>query len=193
MAKSWVALSLALVTLAIVALPSASAVSLNNFGLDKSAYNSADQGTATLVFYNDQGALIRITGVSLNFNYFYQDGRVYSQGFSVAGLSMNVTSGSNSQPIPVKFSLPSDIAGGYFTPSIQVTFNQLTNPGIWGGDRQDMMDATKPLYVQSPYQTLFQSAQTVEYTFIVATVILMATTGYFALRYWTSKGPTPGH
>ncbi len=193
LAKKWIVLSLALVTvMAIAAFPSASAaVNVSNFTLDKSAYNPGDAGTATVQFLNTQGILIRITAVNMNFNYFYQDGRVYAQAFIVSGLSMNVTDGSNSSPIAVKFSLPSDIAGGYFVPELQVTFNQLSGAGTWGGDRQDNSAATKALYAQSPYYQLFQSAQTVEYIFIVATVILLATTGYFAMRYWSLKGPNP--
>ncbi len=190
LAKRLLLLLLALVAVFVVASPAVSAVSLNNFTTDKSGYNQADTGTATIVFLNDQGALIRITGVDLSFNYFYQDGRIYSQDFAVTGLSMNVTNNSLSQPIMVKFSLPSDIAGGYFTPNIQVTFNQLTQGGTWSGDRHDNMAATKPLYIQSQYQTLYQSAQTVEYVFIAAAVLLMGTTGYFALRYWSTKKPS---
>jgi hypothetical protein len=189
--KRWTILSLALVTvMAIASFPSASAVSLSNLTYDKSTYNPGDQGTATLQFLNDQGALIRITAVSMTFNYFYQDGRVYIQSFILSGQSVNVTVGSNSSPIAVRFSLPSDIAGGYFLPSFQVTFNQL-QPGGWSGDRQDFSTATKPLYTQSSYYQLYQSAQTVEYIFIVLTVLFLATTGYFAMRYWSLKGPSP--
>src|SRR5713226_249413 len=170
--------------------PTVSAVSLNNWTTDKSSYSQTDTGTATVTFLNDQGALIQITAVDISFNYFYQDGRLYSQDFALAGLSMNVTNNALSQPIGVKFSLPSDIAGGYFTPNIRVTFNQLSGGGTWSGDRQDNMAATKPLYIQSQYQTLYQSAQTIEYVFIAASVLLLGTTGYFAVRYWSTKKPS---
>jgi hypothetical protein len=169
--------------------PTVSAVSLNTWTTDKSSYSQADTGTATVTFLNDQGALIQITAVDISFNYFYQDGRVYSQDFIVTGLSMNVTNNALSQPIGVKFSLPSDIAGGYFTPNIRMTFNQLSGAGAWSGDRQDNLAATKPLYILSQYQTLYQSAQTIEYAFIAASVLLLGTTGYFAMRYWSTKKP----
>ncbi len=171
----------------VVLLPSASAVTLNTFSLDKSSYNTGDQGTATLVFFNDEGALIRITSVDLSFNYFYQDGRVYVQDFIASGLSMNVTDSTLSQSINVKFSLPSDIASGYFVPSIRVTFNELVNPGSWSGSRQDNMAATKPLYVHS---LQYQSAVTLQYLFIVTTLLFAGVAFYFAMRYFALKTPT---
>lgn len=187
MLKRYFAVPVALVMALVVLLPSASAVTLNSFSLDKSSYNAGDQGTATLVFFNDEGALIRITSVDLSFNYFYQDGRVYVQDFIVPGLSMNVTDSTLSQSINVKFSLPSDIASGYFVPSIRVTFNELVNPGSWSGSRQDNMAATRPLYVQS---LQYQSAVTLQYLFIVTTVLFAGVAFYFAMRYFALKTPT---
>lgn len=187
MLKRYFAVPVALVMALVVLLPSASAVTLNSFSLDKSSYNAGDQGTATLVFFNDEGALIRITSVDLSFNYFYQDGRVYVQDFIVSGLSMNVTDSTLSQSINVKFSLPSDIASGYFVPSIRVTFNELVNPGSWSGSRQDNMAATRPLYVQS---LQYQSAVTLQYLFIVTTVLFAGVAFYFAMRYFALKTPT---
>ena len=190
--RRWIALPLVVATALMALIPATQAVSLNTFTLDKSSYNPADIGTATTVFLNDQGALIRITAVMMTFNYYYQDGRVYTQSFQVTGMSMNVTNGSYSQSISVKFSLPSDISNGYFLPSFQVTFNQLTAGGVWSGDRQANMDATKPLYIQSPYVGLYQSAQTIEYVFVLATVLAMATAAYFAIHYYGSKkSPIP--
>ncbi len=173
----------------MVSFPSALAVSVNTFSLDKSTYNPGDSGKATLIVYNDQGALIRITSVDMSFNYFFQDGLAYSQSFVVNSLSMNVSSSTASQSISVPFSLPSDVAGGYFIPSIQVTFNQLTSGNVWSGDRQANLDATKPLNVQSQYYTLYQSATTLSYLFIALAVVFLGTTLYFAMRYWTSKKP----
>lgn len=187
MLERYFAVPVALVMALVVLLPSASAVTLNSFSLDKSSYNAGDQGTATLVFFNDEGALIRITSVDLSFNYFYQDGRVYVQDFIVSGLSMNVTDSTLSQSINVKFSLPSDIASGYFVPSIRVTFNELVNPGSWSGSRQDNMAATRPLYVQS---LQYQSAVTLQYLFIVTTVLFAGVAFYFAMRYFALKTPT---
>ncbi len=187
MLKRYFAVPVALVMVLVVLLPSASAVTLNTFSLDKSSYNTGDQGTATLVFFNDEGALIRITSVDLSFNYFYQDGRVYVQDFIASGLSMNVTDSTLSQSINVKFSLPSDIASGYFVPSIRVTFNELVNPGSWSGSRQDNMAATKPLYVQS---LQYQSAVTLQYLFIVTTLLFAGVAFYFAMRYFALKTPT---
>lgn len=187
MLKRYFAVPVALVMALVVLLPSASAVTLNSFSLDKSSYNAGDQGTATLVFFNDEGALIRITSVDLSFNYFYQDGRVYVQDFIVSGLSMNVTDSTLSQSINVKFSLPSDIASGYFVPSIRVTFNELVNPGSWSGSRQDNMAATRPLYVQS---LQYQSAVTLQYLFIVTTVLFAGVAFYFAMRYFALKTST---
>lgn len=187
MLKRYFAVPVALVMALVVLLPSASAVTLNSFSLDKSSYNAGDQGTVTLVFFNDEGALIRITSVDLSFNYFYQDGRVYVQNFIVSGLSMNVTDSTLSQSINVKFSLPSDIASGYFVPSIRVTFNELVNPGSWSGSRQDNMAATRPLYIQS---LQYQSAVTLQYLFIVTTVLFAGVAFYFAIRYFALKTPT---
>ncbi len=187
MLKRYFAVPVALVMVLVVLLPSASAVTLNTFSLDKSSYSAGDQGTATLVFFNDEGALIRITSVDLSFNYFYQDGRVYVQDFIASGLSMNVTDSTLSQSINVKFSLPSDIASGYFVPSIRVTFNELVNPGSWSGSRQDNMAATRPIYVQS---LQYQSAMTLQYLFIATTVLFAGVAFYFAMRYFALKTPT---
>ena len=187
MLERYFAVPVALVMALVVLLPSASAVTLNSFSLDKSSYNAGDQGTSTLVFFNDEGALIRITSVDLSFNYFYQDGRVYVQDFIVSGLSMNVTDSTLSQSINIKFSLPSDIASGYFVPSLRVTFNELVNPGSWSGSRQDNMAATRPLYVQS---LQYQSAVTLQYLFIVTTVLFAGVAFYFAMRYFALKTPT---
>jgi hypothetical protein len=186
MAKKWIALLLVGAIALLTALPSVNAVSLNSFTTDKTSYNASDTGTATLTFLNDQGALIRITAVTMSFNSFYQGGQVYTQNFPVTGLSMNVTNGSNSQPIQIKFSLPSNIAGGYFVPSFTVTFNQLTNAGTWTGDRQANIDASTPMSINSQYQ----SAQTIEYIFILGTVLAMVLASYFAVKYYSVRPTT---
>jgi hypothetical protein len=188
--KKWIALCLVGAIALLAALPSVQAVSINSFTTDKTSYNPSDSGTATLVFLNDQGALIRITAVTMSFNSFYQGGQVYTQNFPVTGLSMNVTNGLNSQPIQIKFSLPSNIAGGYFIPSFTVTFDQLTNAGIWSGDRNANMDASTPMNINSQYVAQYQSAQTIEYVFILGTVLAMVLASYFALKYYSVRPTT---
>jgi hypothetical protein len=164
-------------------LPSAHAVSATNFSLDKSSYAPGDSGKAMITFNNDRGALIQIISVSMSINYFYQDGRVYTQSFSTTGLSMNVSAGANSQPITVQFSLPSTVATGYVTPSIQVTFNTL-NGGIFQGPEHDNSDAPTPLLIAST------SAQTMTYTFVATTVLFAVIASYFAVRYYSNKSTT---
>src|SRR3989442_10261998 len=139
------ACAMGLAVLAIMLAPTALAVSVNSFTTDKSSYVGGDTGTANIVFTNDQGAKIQIMTVATTFNYYYQDGRAYAQTFSQTGLSMNVTDGSNSQPIAVKFSLPVDIAPGYFRPEVQVTFLQQLNTGSWSQPRNDNGAATSAL------------------------------------------------
>lgn len=176
-----------LAILAIMVAPTALAVSVTSFTTDKSSYVGGDTGTANIVFTNDQGAKIQITSVSTTFNYYYQDGRVYAQTFTQTGLSMNVTDATNSQPIAVKFSLPVDIASGYFSPTAQVTFLQLLNTGSWSQPRNDNGVATTPILVQS---TQYQSAVTLQYVFIATTVLFAALAGYFAIRHQSTKKPT---
>ena len=175
-----VALAIVIGTLAV--LPSAHAVSATNFVLDKSSYNPGDSGTASITFSNDQGVLIRITSVDLLLSYYYQDGRVYSQDFVTPALTVNVTSGSSSQPISVQFNLPSSIATGYFTPHITVTYSDL-NGGSFSGPNRDNSDATAPLLVAST------SAQTMTYLFVATTVLFAVLGFYFAGRYWSAKKP----
>ncbi len=193
MKKLLLLLPIAMALFALSTLPSASAITINTFTLDKPSYNPGDTGQASIIFFNDRGTLIRITAVTMSFSYFFQDARVYAQDFVVSGLSMNVSDASLSQPIIVRFSLPSDLAGGYFVPTVRITFNELVNPSTFGGPRAETMDATKPLLVESQYKVLLQSAQTIEYLFIVATVVLMGTTLYFAMRYWSTKGTMTRH
>ncbi len=176
-----------LAVLAIVLSPTALAVSVNSFTTDKSSYVGGDTGTANIVFTNDQGATIRITTVTLTFGYYYQDGRVYTQTFTQTGLSMNVTDGSASLPIAVKFSLPADIAAGYFRPEVQVTFLQLLNTGSWSQPRNDNGVATTPLLIQSAQ---YQSAVTLQYVFIATTVLFAAVAAYYAVRHQSPKRPT---
>ncbi len=182
MAKRWILLSVAAVLLAVVSLPSAFAVSVNTFSWDKSSYNPGDSGTVKLTVYNDQSSLIRVTSVDINFGYYYQDGRVYSQDFVSPALSMNVTQGTSGQSISIQFNLPSNIATGYFTPSITVSYNVL-NGGIFGNTRQANSAASVPLLVSSA------STQTTMYVFVATTVLFAVIAGYFAMRYFSVKAP----
>ncbi len=176
-----------LAVLAIVLSPTALAVSVNSFTTDKSSYVGGDTGTANIVFTNDQGATIHITSVAMTFDYYYQDGRLYTQTFTQTGLSMNVTNGSTSQPIAVKFSLPADVAAGYFSPEVQVTFLQLLNTGSWSQPRNDNGAATSPILIQS---TQYQSAVTLQYVFIATTVLFAAVAAYFAVRHQSPSKPS---
>jgi hypothetical protein len=175
--------ALALFAICFTLLPSANAVSATNFTLDKSSYNPGDSGKAMISFTNDRGVLIQITSVTMTFNYYYQDGRVYTQAFTTTGLSMNVSSGAVSQPITVQFSLPSTIATGYITPSITVFFNTL-NGGTFQGPDHDNSDAPTPLLIAST------STQTEMYAFIATTVLFGALAIYFAMRYWNLNSST---
>ncbi len=176
---------MSLAVLAIVLSPTALAVSVNSFSTDKSSYLGGDTGTANIVFTNNERAKIQITSVTMTFDYYYQDGRVYTQPFTQSGLSMNVTDGSTSQPIAVKFSLPIDIAAGYISPQVQVTFQQLSN-GSWGPLMNDSGTATSPLLVQSAQ---YQSTVTLQYVFIATTVLFAALAGYYAIRHQSPKKP----
>ena len=95
---------------------------------------------------------------------------------------MNVTQGTSSQPISVPFSLPSNIATGYFTPSITVSYSVL-NGGIFGNPRQADSPASVALLVSSA------SAQTTMYLFVATTVLFAGIAGYFAMRYFAVKAP----
>ncbi len=184
MFRKWLPALMGLAALAIVLSPAAFAVRVNSFSTDKSSYVGGDTGTANIVFTNDQGAKIQITGATMTFDYYYQDGRLYTQTFTQSGLSMNVTDGSTSQPVAVKFSLPADIAAGYFAPTVQVTFLQLLNTGSWSQPRNDNGAATSPLLVQSAQ---YQSTVTLQYVFIATTVLFAALAGYFAIRHQSPK------
>ncbi len=182
MKKRLIPLCLTVAALIMISLPSAFAVSVNTFSWDKSSYNPGDSGTAKLTVYNDQSSLIRVTSVDITFSYYYQDGRVYSQDFISPALSMNVTQGTSSQPISVQFNLPSNIATGYFTPSITVSYVVL-NGGTFGNPRQADSAASVPLFVSS------SSTQTTMYLFVATTVLFAAIAGYFAMRYFAVKAP----
>ncbi len=176
-----------LVLVAIAALPSARALSVNGFSLNKTSYNPGDSGTATVTIFNDQSLTIRIVAVSVIFNYFYQSGLAYTQNFGVNGLSTNVTSNTNSQPVVVSFALPADVAPGYFIPSVQVTYDVILNTGNWSPDRNSNLDATKPLYIESPYKGQYQTVQTTQYLYIAVIAFFGILAGYFALRYYSLK------
>ena len=177
-------IALAIFVACFTLLPSAHAVPATNFVLDKSSYNPGDSGKAMISFYNDQGSLIRITSVDMSLNYYYQDGRVYSQDFITPALSMNVTNAAVSQPITVQFNLPSAIANGYITPTITVTYNIFNGPSF-GGPNQDTSRATTPLLVT----TSTSSVQTLAYAFVGTTILFAVIAFYFAARYWTNKSP----
>ena len=177
-----VPICVAVATLIMITLPSAFAVSVNTLSWDKSSYNPGDSGTAKVTVYNDQSSLIRVTSVDISFAYYYQDGRVYSQDFISPALSTNVTQGTSSQPINIQFNLPSNIATGYFTPSITVSYNVL-NGGTFGNTRQANSAASAPLLVSSA------SAQTTMYLFVATTVLFAVVAGYFAMRYFAVKAP----
>ena len=176
-------IALAVFALAITILPSARAVNASNFTLDKSSYNPGDSGTATITVYNDQQSLIRITSIDLNFNYYYTDGRVYTQDFVTPALSMNVSSASNSQPITIQFNLPSGIATGYFIPHMTISYNVL-NAGTFSQTRQSGSDAATPLLVSNSTST-----QTMTYLFVATTILFAVMASFFALRYFAIKAP----
>ena len=176
-------IAIALFAICFTLFSSAHAVSATNFTTDKSSYNPGDSGKATITFSNDRGNLIQITSVDMTINYFYQDGRIYSQTFTTTGLSMNVTIGATSQPIAVQFSLPGNVATGYVTPSIRVFFNTL-NGGSFQGPDHDTSDAPSPLLIAST------STQTTMYAFVATTVLFAALAFYFAMRYYSTKGTT---
>ncbi len=171
---------LTIFALSLTLLPFTHAVSATNYILDKSSYNPGDSGKAMISFVNDRGVLIQITTVTLSFNYFYQDGRIYSQTFTTTAVNMNVTSGAISQPVTVQFSLPSAIATGYFTPTITVFFNTL-NGGNFQGPEHDNIDAPTPLLVATT------STQTTLYALVAATILFAALALYFATRYESTK------
>ena len=175
------------VLVALTFLPSGHAVSVNNFTLDKSSYNPGESGKATITVYNDQQSLIRITGVDVNFNYFYSDGRIYTQDFITPAMGLNVSTATTSQPVTVQFNLPSGISVGYFTPSIHVTYQVLGQTGF-GNDRGLDSNASTPLQVSAA--SAVAGAQTMMYLFVVATVLFAGIACYFAVKYWSTKGPT---
>lgn len=173
---------LAIFAITLAILPFARAVPASNFATDRSSYNPGDSGKAMISFTNDNGVLTKITSVTMNFNYFYSDGRIYSQSFTTSNVNMNVSAGAVSQPITVQFNLPSTIATGYFTPAITVYFNTL-NGGGFSGTQHDNSDAPTPLLIAS------SSAQTTMFAFIATTVLFAALALYFATRYWSTKTP----
>ena len=175
--------SIAILFATLTALAFVHAVPATNFTLDKSSYNPGDSGKATVSFVNDQAVLIQITSVSISFNYYYSDGRVYTQDFVTPALSMNVSAAATSQPITIQFNLPSGLAAGYFTPRITVTYNDL-NGGVFNGPNQDATRAQTPLLVSSS-----SSTQTVMYLFVAATVLFAVIAGFFAIRYYAAKTP----
>ena len=183
MKKSSLVIALGIFGILFAVLPSAHAVPATNFTLDKSSYNPGDSGKAAITFYNDQGALIRITSVDMSISYYYQDGRVYIQDFITPAFSMNVSNAAVSQPITVQFNLPSGIASGYITPTITVTYNVFNGPSF-GGPNQDPSRATAPILVTIPTST-----QTIMYAFVATTILFAVTTFYFATRYWSTKSP----
>ncbi len=171
---------LTIFALCLALLPSSHAVSPTTFTLDKSSYNPGESGKAMISFINDRGVLIQITTVTLSFNYYYNDGRIYTQTFTTTAVNMNVTSGATSQPITVAFNLPSTVATGYFTPSITVYFNTL-NGGTFQGPEHDNSDAPTPLLIAST------STQTELYALIAATILFALLAFYFAMRYENTK------
>ncbi len=173
---------------AVTLFPAGHAVSVNNFTLDKSSYNPGDSGKGTITVYNDQQSLIRITSIDVNFNYFYSDGRVYTQDFITPTLSMNVSSATTSQPITVQFNLPSGISVGYFTPTISVSYQVLGQTGSFGNTRQANSNASTPVLVSGA--SAVASAQTMMYLFVVSTVLFAGIACYFAVKYWAAKTPT---
>ncbi len=178
---------LATFALCLALLPSGHAVSASNFTLDRSSYNPGDSGKATVSFINDRSELIQITTVTLFFDYFYNDGRIYTQTFTTTSVNMNVSSGATSQPITVTFNLPSTVATGYFRPSITVFFNTL-NGGTFQGPEHDNTDAPTPLLIAST------SIMTELYAVIAAAILFAALALYFAMRYESTKSrasPTP--
>lgn len=181
-------MAVALVALAAVSfLPFGHAVSVNSFTLDKASYNPGDSGKATITVYNDKLSLIRITSMDLNLNYYYSDGRIYTQDFITPTLSMNVSAAATSQPVSVQFNLPSSISVGYFTPSISVSY-QVLGPNGFSNDRQMNSNASSPLQVSGA--SAVASVQTMMYLFVAATVLFAGTACYFAVKYWNVKGPT---
>ena len=174
---------LVIAAITITVLPFAHAVSASNFTLDKSSYNPGDSGTATITIYNDQPSLIRITSIDLNFNYYYSDGRVYTQDFVTPALSMNVSSATNSQPITIRFNLPSGISVGYFIPLMTISYNVLSG-GTFGQTRQANSDSATPLLISTS-----TSAQTMTYLFIATTILFAVIASFFALRYFAIKAP----
>jgi hypothetical protein len=174
---------LTIIAITITVLSSAHAVSASNFTLDKSSYNPGDSGQATITVYNDQPSLIRITSIDLNLNYYYTDGRVYTQDFVTPALSMNVSSATNSQPITIQFNLPSGIAVGYFVPHMTVSYNVL-NGGTFSQTRASGSDAGTPLLVSTSTST-----QTMTYLFVATTILFAVVASYFALRYFAIKAP----
>jgi hypothetical protein len=171
---------LTIFALCLTLIPSSHAVSATNFTLDRSSYNPGDYGKATVSFINDRGVLIQITTVTLSFDYFYNDGRVYTQTFTTTSVNMNVSVGATSQPIAVTFNLPSTVATGYFRPTITVFFNTL-NGGTFQGPEHDNTDAPTPLLIAST------SIQTELYAVIAATILFGALAIYFAMRYENAK------
>ena len=175
-------LALALFAICLTLLPSGHAVPATNFSTYKSGYNPGDSGKATIAFTNDRGQLIQITSVTMSINYFYQDGRIYSQAFTTTNLKMNVSAGTVSQPITVQFSLPSTVATGYVTPSITVYFDIL-NGGVFQPDNDNSVAPT-PILIAS------NSTQTMMYAFIATTILFAVLALFFAMRYWSTKTST---
>jgi hypothetical protein len=139
-------------------LQSAKAATIPSAALDKEVYLAGETGTITVSVYNEEADKIRVTEVSATVNYYYEDGTIYVQKFFSGDVFPVEIQIGETESFNIPISLPTNVAHGYMNPIVEARTE------LWYEPSQHWFSSDRPtyslkLYVESPYQQMYQDSQ----------------------------------
>ena len=135
----------------------AHAATITTCTLNQETYNQGSSGDIAVKVYNNLETIIRVTELTAEIDYYYEDGTVYLQTFYAPNddLPVEIDPGQT-ETFTIPFSLPNDIAPGYIDVWVRAK-TERWNPfsQAWFGSDNPTYQPT--MYVESPYKQYYES------------------------------------
>ena len=146
--------------LLLMVIPLVKATTITTCTFDKKSYYQGETGFISVTIINDQEYKIRITELTATINYYYYDGRAYSQKFETNdSLPAEIQQG-NSIRLSIPFDLPEYIASGYSSVYVKA-ISEIYNIESLNWRASEHLTFQPILSIESPYKEQLEELFTI--------------------------------
>ena len=146
--------------LLLMVIPLVKATTITSCTFDKESYNQGETGFISVSITNDQEYKIRITELTATINYYYYDGRAFSQKFETNDSLPVVIQQENLIILNIPFELPEYIASGYTSVYVK-TISEIYNSESLNWRASEHSNFQPILSIESPYKEQLEGLITI--------------------------------